>query len=447
MNSITCAWRKGRNFFFVKTQNDSLFKRRFKYYTSHNWTERVQFGYNNRFGTRMGKPDDALPFPLVGVANRYATRIGKLEMSQHCGSPPPTARWIEHPVLASKRSAASNFGHLLGECVIPAYMLMSAFGEDGEWITDDSEIQFLFLDDCYDESEQESAFLTGKKFQDKCASMSTEVFGFLSKRPILLRKNMMEETVCFKRLLAGTEPYMMMMGPLSMWDGNDGGRGLFFRKWRDFVWKKNSFPKYRKVEKKEFVMTISAKSGVSFNSRDFVNLKETVDFLKHGYTEFNGKNVRLNVLMPGETSFQEEISILSDTDVWIVPGGATHISAMFLPRGSTLLTFPLCSDFSNNKGACSTVAGHMRQCVCKNHVCCFVDDEWFHTYIPANLVIYETDVEKDVIGACRCGGPLMKCEDCGISIDLERLKKSIDRALVYTSVFRQTHQNWKVQLF
>jgi hypothetical protein len=384
----------------------------FVYFSSADTSERTSFGVErNNAGKTFGGPVDLVPQPLLVVAGREAAeRQSKMPLRQVFGDIPLSAKWETGTSMVLKRFGAANFGHAVVEVALPAFALMSYFQSGNEFLEND--IQFLFLDDCFDQNDHFVAYPDDDKYRQACKRHTNNLFGLLSKlsAKVLPKKRGM---MCFPRILAGIRPFSFLYGPVP----NDGGKGIFLHLWRDFVFKKNDIAPLKDAVCR---IVISRKDSLSYNSRDINNPTEVAEFLQE---KFKFSHVLVEVVNFAKLSLLQQILKISVTDIWITPGGATSFIAPFLPDAATLILVPFCT-----KTACPF---NPMACVCNDDVCCYIHEHYFHNFIRANVAIFRVKIPRDIVGKCDCEG-FYRCKDCHVQMDLDEVFHSVQRALFYS---------------
>ena len=407
----------------------------FVYYTAREEFKRVPFKVDRGScsggnGTVFGRSIDVMPKELVGVRARslvYDALFHEshtstaMKIRQIVGDIPSSAKWAKgRNFLMTKRWAAANWGHLLVQNVLAAFSLMQNFAHGREWLIND--INFVFLDDCFDEKDSIVAFPPEEKFRRACHKHSNSVYGLLSGvTPRNIEEIEPEENlVCFPRVLAGTEVMGFLHGPLT----NDGGRGWFMGLFRDFVLEKNSLQNVgSEAEKKKesFLVVVAGKGKISFNTRGVANVAEIVEFLRTRYEQDSVEVVHMEV---EKISVKEQAKLLSSADVFISPGGATGMGSIFLKASASMILIPFC-DF----GSCFFPSDPSK-CACNKGYCCYLVEDFFYHYLTANVIVLPVSIPSEIVGACDCNRGL--CKDCNVKVNLETLEAMIERAFHYT---------------
>ena len=428
----------------------------FVYFTSKETSRRTSFSSSKGSfcspASKFAKPLDILPDygfdamfavpldrlsskPLVGVLpsavtlertsdtnsgyHRTKDRSTALKLKQVIGDIPSAAKWLKGDFLALKRYAAANWGHTLVQAVLPSFILMHYFGEKGEWLRKD--LNFVFLDDCFDESDIMIAFPADLKYRKMCHRNSEGLFGLLSGKRAKSIKELLvgveEDLICFPRLFAGTEAFSYLNGPVY----NDGGRAAFMNMFREFVLEKNNLLQQQRSDN-TFRIVFARKGKTSFNSRGIENAEDIVNFLRTEMKEIQGVAVEVKVLSVEDTTTKEQAVEVSKSDVLIAPGGATSMASIFLSPDATMIMTPFCA-----KGPC--IFSDASKCACSEGFCCYQLEDYFYFYLRANVLVVPVELPTDLSGSCDCFGGY--CKDCNIHVRTTELKTLIYRAFEY----------------
>ena len=419
-------------------------KDRFLYFSSVDASKRIPFAMaepeNPNGGEKevFGNINEILPEKLVGIKPRALVIDDKtwvttyeptqMRMEQILGDVPRNVTWVEGDFMVLKRWAGANWGHTLVQAVMPAFILMQQFGSDDEEFQ--KNMNFVFLDDCFDVKDKMVAFPSELKFRKICHKFSQTTFGLLSSIQPRTIKDVEPDSdfVCFRRLLAGTQGHSMMNAKTT----NDGGMGSFFQKFRAFSFQKNGFPKTRKDG--PFRVTVCGKGKVSFNSRGIGNVNDVVEYVNTKFQSQNGEAIEAIRLDLETTPLLEQAKILSETDLLITPGGATGMCSVFLPDGASAIVAPLCAQ------AECPMPDHSL-CVCNGGYCCFHLDNYFYYYLTTNVMVLPVHVPNDIGRGCDCKNSI--CKNCNVHVKMEKLKGMIQRSMHFTMTYRKTHSRWR----
>jgi len=395
--------------------NVCYFKERFFYFTSPNGYHHFGHKFNNDTG-EYGSRDEYLPFHFAQIANNKAkdwllTDHRQFPIFEKKQNIPKDAVWHDASLaLPVIRVLANNFGHSMAEMTLPLFMLMSHFEEAFDPL-------FIFLDQCWNLKDRHVVFPHTSLERQLCENITRDQVSLLTSRPPL-ELNVTDGLLCFKRLLVGSTRFNALGG-----EGATEGRAGYFRLFRTAVL--NRFHIWGK-RKKDFRIIISKKASGnrSFNSRDIANPEEIAQGLLR--MDF-GVPINVHVVTLSEIPIADQVRIVSETAIWISPGGATLFLSPLLSDSSTLIVLPLCTPVHPR------LSQNPRTTVCRRGFCCYSSEIPWYNQLPHRWEFYDVSVPDDIVGNCTFPHALMheRVHDCHVWVNLDRLEKIVRRAIFY----------------
>ena len=275
------------------------------------------------------------------------------------------------------------------------------------------------------------AFPSTNYHRGLCDKITQDLMGLLSNRavrplhPTLSSGKPNKTPVCFRRMLIGFRHLNVLMA-----SDTDGAKGFFFRQYRDIVLTRL---KIVPVDDGVFRIIISLKlgKGLSYNSRDIGNGEELAAELRK--TDF-GTPTEVKVVSLAGMDIREQIRLISSSNLWFTPSGATSFMAPFLSDSSTLVVLPYCSN-----GPINSTTG-IRDLTCKGSFCCYSApmDNFFFNQIPAQVDWYPVQIPEEIMGACS-RLDVLRTFDCHVRVNFEKFKTIVRRAMFRRSEIIKAH--------
>nr|CAG4711070.1 unnamed protein product [Naegleria fowleri] len=262
--------------------------------------------------------------------------------------------WVTKRSVLLKRHRCTNAAHCMTETIYPAFALMREFWEPmpfGKDIDNFRDVYLVFAEEEDEECDCAKDMLTcGTDKNDvaskkrACQTFSRRYGSILSKHPNQLIRTVSKENdlTCFTNVVMGSTSYGLF-GDLGF--RNVGG---YLKQFRDLIYQLQDLKiesSKTRIEKKTLVLTIYNKRR---GFRRIERVEELYERAKEAFSTYTyiskDINVQFNVkvsLVTFETlSFEDQVQLMYDTDVFLSPFGSASFNSILMSSGAVLLTFP-----------------------------------------------------------------------------------------------------------
>ena len=235
---------------------------------------------------------------------------------------PKDAQWSSGISIFLRRYCPGNFGHLLLDAILPAFVSFYTFypeyeGQDPGIIVDDL---------C-------SGASLFEYNQENCENVSARLLPFLSDNVHFVRSS--ANTLCFEEMVSSNCKY----GLYSSLGGIGAIPNHAFKKFRGYVWRRAL--KFNTVNNYDINTTLPTVL-VTFKNpgqrRRSVNMPEVSGWLQE---TFNGQ-ARVILKNQAEMPLSQSITLLSGLFLFVTPAGGTAMSTVFLPSKASVIVGTFC---------------------------------------------------------------------------------------------------------
>ena len=341
------CYRNGEYYYF---QNDKDYSRRSTYYYDTNGfgasffkDQSTLVGLEGR--TNFEKPErtwlkiHALNESISSYANREKLKVG----------------WVTKKSVLLKRHRCTNAAHCLTETIYPAFALMREFFEVNpftvEGLFEFRDTYLVFAEEEDEECDCQKDMITcGTDDSDvaskkrACQTFVRRYGNIVSKYPNQLIRTISKgnDMTCFSNIVMGSTSYGLF--------GDLGWRnvGGFMKQFRDVIYQLHNVKvesSEKRLQKKKLTLTIYNKK------RGFRRIERVEELHQRAQTEFGHYtyisqdltiefDVKINLVSFESLSFEEQIHLMYETDIFLSPFGSASFNSVLMSSGAVLLTFP-----------------------------------------------------------------------------------------------------------